>query len=82
MGSDKGTPLPHFPTMFKLKRCQMISKLRGYKMGNKVCYIDESVLLSDSQDNLQRLLHTFNTTIQQNSMKINTQETNSMSITK
>ena len=41
-----------------------VSKLRGYKMGEKkiniLCYADDAVLVAEDENDLQRLLHQFN----------------------
>lgn len=40
-----------------------------------VCYADEAVLIADSEDNLQRLLHSFNTKAKDLNMLINPENT-------
>lgn len=57
------------PLLFNIIMDEIIKNVKnrkGYKMGNKelkiICYADDAVLLAESEDDLQRLLHVFNTT--------------------
>lgn len=70
------------PFIFNLIMDQIIENLpktAGYKMGNTffhvVCYADDAVLIADTEDNLQRLLHAFNLKAKQLNMIINTEKT-------
>ena len=51
-----------------------VRKLKGYKMGDReikiLCYADDVVLIAESEDELQRLLHQFNTTTKKFKMNI------------
>ncbi|GJQ65280.1 putative Si dkeyp-35f12.3 [Trypoxylus dichotomus] len=48
-------------------------------MGNSnfksVCYVHDTILITDSEDNLQKLLHSFNQSAKQLNMFINTDKT-------
>ncbi|GJQ71116.1 hypothetical protein Trydic_g1021 [Trypoxylus dichotomus] len=56
-----------------------LPKPAGYKMGNTyfdaVCYANDTVVIADSEDNLQRSLHFFNQSVKQLNMTINTDKT-------
>jgi len=56
-----------------------LPKRAGYKTGNTyfnvVCYADDTVLIADSEDDLQRLLHSFNQSAKQFNMVITTDKT-------
>ena len=56
------------PFLFNLivdRILESLPRTAGYKMENTffnvICYADDAVLIADSEDNLQRLLHAFNT---------------------
>lgn len=59
---------------------------KGYKMGSKeikmVCYADDVILVTECEDDLQRMLHQFNTSCQNYGFKISTLKTKSMVISK
>ena len=65
---------------------KLVRKLKGYKMGNKevriLCYADDVVLVAESEDDLQRLLHQFNKTAKKFNMVISTAKTKSMTTSK
>ncbi|XP_055385812.1 uncharacterized protein LOC129614885 [Condylostylus longicornis] len=47
-----------------------------------ICYADDAVLLAENENDLQRMLFTFNTVAGQYNMKISTEKTKSMTISK
>ncbi|KAL6265901.1 hypothetical protein P5V15_002739 [Pogonomyrmex californicus] len=49
---------------------------------NCLCYADDTVLLAESEDDLQRLLHAFKITVEQYNIEISTTKTKSMTIAK
>ena len=55
-------------------------------MGNQLinidCYADDAVLLADNEDNLQRLLYTFQQSAKEYNMEISTTKTKSLVISK
>jgi hypothetical protein len=59
---------------------------RGFKMGNSeikiICYADDAVLLSDNEDDLQRILFNFNKAAKNFNMEIANEKTKSMIIAK
>jgi len=61
------------------KIVENLPKRAGYKMGNTyfnvVCYADDAVPIADSEDDLQRLIHSFNQSVKQLNMVINTDKT-------
>lgn len=70
------------PFIFNLimdKIIENLPKTAGFKMGgtffHAVCYADDAVLIADSEENLQRLLHSFNTQAKELNMVINTEKT-------
>lgn len=77
------------PFIFNVIMDEIIENLprtAGYKMGNTffhaVCYADDAALIADSEDNLQRLLHSFNTKAKELNMLINTEKTKCLVISK
>lgn len=77
------------PALFNLVMDKIISRVRnltGYRMGNKnltiLCYADDAVLIADTEDNLQKLLHNFNITAKQYNMIVSTEKTKCMVISK
>lgn len=68
---------------------RMISALQGkflYRVGDRntniICYADDAVLLTDTEDNLQRLLHQYNITGKKYNMRMSTNRTKTMMISK
>ena len=63
-----------------------VRKLKGYKIGDRkiktLCYADDAVLIAESEDELQRLLHHFNTTAKKFKMNISVTKTGVMSKSK
>jgi hypothetical protein len=59
---------------------------RGFKMGHSeikiICYADDAVLLSDNEDDLQRILFNFNKAAKNVNMEIANEKTKSMIIVK
>ena len=59
---------------------------RGYRMRDKeikaICYADDVVLISESEDNLQRLLYKFKQTASPFNMLISTSKTQCLTIAK
>jgi hypothetical protein len=55
-------------------------------MGNKeiniICYADDAVLIADSKDNLQRLLHQFMLSCQTHNIKISISKTKTLTVSK
>ncbi|GJQ76099.1 putative Si dkeyp-35f12.3 [Trypoxylus dichotomus] len=49
---------------------------------NAVCYPDDTVLIADSEDNLQRLPHSFNQSAKQLNMVVTTDKTKCLVISK
>lgn len=60
--------------------------MRGYKMGeqeiNLLCYADDAVLIAESEDDLQRLLHQLTTVAKTLKMKISFTKTKCMTTSK
>ena len=63
-----------------------VSKLRGYKMGEKkiniLCYADDAVLVAENEDDLQRLLHQFNLVAKSFNMVISASKSKCMTTSK
>ncbi|XP_055380820.1 uncharacterized protein LOC129611625 [Condylostylus longicornis] len=59
---------------------------RGYKIGDNeikcVCFADDAVLISDSEDNLQRLVYAFEKAAEEFNMEISVEKTKNMVISK
>lgn len=59
---------------------------RGYRLGNKeikiVCYADDAVIISEDEDNLQRLLYRFEKAAARFNMVISSEKTQSLTISK
>ena len=58
---------------------------RGYKLIQEmkiVCYADDAVLISDNEDDLQRLLYTFEKSADRFNMKISIEKTKALTISK
>lgn len=77
------------PMLFNLLMDKIIDSIRtkpGYRIGrqniNIVCYADDAVLVADSEDNLQRLLHQFTITAESYNMRVSTDKTKSLVISK
>lgn len=77
------------PLLFNIVMDEVIKSVRserGYRMGNQqigiLCYADDAVLIAESEDDLQRMLHKFNTTARQYIMIISTEKTKTIVITK
>lgn len=77
------------PLLFNIILDEIIKQTktkRGYGMGNEriqiLCYADDTVLIAENEDDLQRLLHIFNTTAKKLNMKISTEKTKSVVIAK
>ncbi|KAI4492190.1 hypothetical protein M0802_009996 [Mischocyttarus mexicanus] len=60
--------------------------MNGYKIGNKdfniLCYVDDAVLIANSEDNLKKLLHKFNITSKKYNMIILAEKTKCLTISK
>ncbi|XP_056633527.1 uncharacterized protein LOC130443087 [Diorhabda sublineata] len=58
----------------------------GYRMGtykiNILCYADDAVLIAESEDDLQRMLHAFSKLAENLNMEISTSKTKCMTIAK
>lgn len=54
----------------------------GTKNISIICYADDAVIVAESEDNLQKLLHTFNQTAKQLNMVISTSKTKCMTTSK
>jgi hypothetical protein len=58
----------------------------GYRFGQNrikiVCYADDATLISESENYLHRMLHTFKIQAEKCNMKISTSKTKSMTIAK
>lgn len=69
----------------KIKDARTISR-REYRMGTAeikmLCYADDAVLLSESENNLQRILHRFYRTVEEYNMKINVENTKCITLSK
>lgn len=70
------------PLLFNVVMDEVIKKVklsRGYRLGDKevkiLCYADDAVLFAENEDDLQRLLHTFNVTGKQYNMTISAKKT-------
>lgn len=78
------------PTLFNIIMDKIIDSVktadRGYRIGKReikiVCYADDAVLLAESEDDLQRLLFRFKTTAEEFNMRISTEKTKSLTISK
>ena len=77
------------PLLFNIIMDEIIKAvrvLRGYKMGDRnvniLCYADDAVLLAESEDDLQRLLHRFNCTAKSFNMTISASKTKCMTTSK
>lgn len=86
-GVRQGDSLSSF--LFNLvmdKLIEAVRPKRGYRLGNRnvniVCYADDAVLIADSEDGLQRLLHMLNLAAKKYNMKISASKTKSMVFSK
>ena len=78
------------PTLFNIIMDEIMTEVkrveRGYRMGDKeikaICYADDVVLISDSEDDLQRLLYKFEQTAPAFNMLISTSKTQCLTIAK
>lgn len=77
------------PLLFNIILDEIIKQVktkRGYRMGNReiqiLCYADDTVLIAEDEDDLQRLLHQFNITAKKFNMKISAEKTKSVVISK
>lgn len=77
------------PLLFNIIMDEVIRSVRtlkGYRMGNReiaiLCYADDAVLVAESEDDLQRLLHRFNCIAKSFNMIISTQKTKCMTTSK
>ena len=78
------------PTLFNLVMDEIIKEVktagRGYRMGNKeikiCCYADDVVLISEDEDNLQRLLFRFQNIAEKFNMAISIEKTQSLTVNK
>ena len=77
------------PLLFNIIMDELIiqvRKLKGYKMGDReikiLCYADDAVLIAESEDELQRLLHQFNTTAKKFKINISVTKTRAMTTSK
>lgn len=75
------------PLLFNIIMDEIVKKVktkRGYPMGDNtisvVCYADDAILLARSEDDLQRILHEFNTTAKMFNMQISSEKTKCMTI--
>ncbi|KAI4474449.1 hypothetical protein M0802_015596 [Mischocyttarus mexicanus] len=73
------------PFLFNLvmnKIIESVKPMTEYKMGNRnfniLCYADDAVLIANSEDNLQMLLHKFNITSKKYNMIISAEKTKCM----
>lgn len=86
-GVRQGDSLSSF--LFNLVMDKLIRSVRprrGYMMGNRsvnvICYADDAVLVADSEDELQRILHVFNLTAKEYNMKVSAKKTKSMVVSR
>lgn len=77
------------PLLFNIILDEIIKQVktrRGYRMGNKeiqiLCYADDTILIAENEDDLQRLMHQFNITAKKFNMKISAEKTKSVVISK
>lgn len=77
------------PILFNLVMDEIISSVksvaRGYNMGTEVkivCYADDAVLISDNEDDLQRLLFNFEKVAGEYNMRISAEKTKSLTISR
>lgn len=77
------------PILFNLVMKHILNNLsnkKGYYFGsyniNSICYADDTVLIAESEDDLQRLLFQFYKTCQSFNMRISTQKTKCITISK
>lgn len=68
------------------KLIRAVRPRRGYTLRNRniniICYADDAVLIADSEDELQRILHTFNMTAKKYNMKVSAAKTKSMVVSR
>lgn len=86
-GVRQGDSLSSF--LFNLLMNKLIDAVRfkrGYRLGNSniniICYADDAVLVASSEDDLQRMLHSFNLAAEVFNMKVSAKKTKSMVISK
>lgn len=77
------------PILFNLVMKHILNNLsnkKGYYFGsyniNSICYADDTVLIAENEDDLQRLLFQFYKTCQSFNMRISTQKTKCITISK
>lgn len=77
------------PLLFNIIMDEIIGGVRnlnGYKMGNHnitiLCYADDAVLIAENEDDLQRLLHKFNSIAKTFNMAISVPKTKCMTTAK
>ena len=77
------------PLLFSIvmdKTLSYVKHLQGYRMGseeiNIVCYADDIALITDTEDDLKRLLYNFHLSFLKFSMKISIHKTKAMTISK
>ena len=60
--------------------------MKGYNLGEKdiniVCYADDAVLITESEDDLQRLLHQFGKIAEKFNMQVSVEKTKSLVVSK
>ena len=78
------------PTLFNILMDDIITEVKqvgkGYRMGESeikaVCYADDVVLMSEEEDNLQRMLYRFEQAASKTNMQISTSKTQCLVISK
>lgn len=78
------------PILFNIIMDEIIHEVkqagRGYRMGDKdiriVCYADDAVIISEDEDNLQRLLYKFEQIAATFNMQISVQKTKSLAVSR
>ena len=77
------------PALFSLIMDELIShvkEMKGYNLGEKdiniVCYADDAVLITESEDDLQRLLHQFGKIADKFNMQVSVEKTKSLVVSK
>ena len=78
------------PILFNLIMEEIISEVKtigkGYRLGDKeikiICYADDAVLISEDEDNLQRMLFKLENTASKYNMKISVAKSKSLTISK
>lgn len=78
------------PVLFNIIMDEIVNEVkqagRGYRMGDRgvkiICYADDAVIVSEDEDDLQRLLYKFQQTAQLFNMQISVEKTKSLAISK